>query len=44
VKGGRSSGAVKMLGIIDGAQKLGFSLSEIREGLTEAAPDFPSHT
>ena len=35
--------AVKMLDFIDAAQRLGFSLSEIREGLSEAAPDFPSH-
>ena len=34
--------AVKMLGLIDDAQRLGFSLSEIRAGLSEAAPDFPS--
>jgi DNA-binding transcriptional MerR regulator len=31
-----------MLGFIDGAQRLGFSLREIREGLSEAAPNFPS--
>lgn len=35
--------AVKMLALIDGAQGLGFSLSEIRTGLTEAAPNFPTH-
>jgi DNA-binding transcriptional MerR regulator len=35
--------AVKMLQLIDGAQRLGFSLSEIRAGLSEAAPHFPSH-
>jgi DNA-binding transcriptional MerR regulator len=35
--------AVKMLHLIDGAQRLGFSLSEIRFGLSEAAPNFPSH-
>jgi MerR family transcriptional regulator, copper efflux regulator len=34
--------AVKILGLIDGAQQLGFSLSEIRAGLSEAAPNFPS--
>jgi DNA-binding transcriptional MerR regulator len=34
--------AVKMLKLIDNAQRLGFSLSEIREGLSEAAPHFPS--
>jgi DNA-binding transcriptional MerR regulator len=34
--------AVKVLGLIDGAQRLGFSLSEIRDGLSEAAPNFPS--
>jgi MerR family transcriptional regulator, copper efflux regulator len=34
--------AVKMLGLIDDAQRLGFSLSEIRDRLSEAAPDFPS--
>ena len=32
--------AVKMLSLIDGAQRLGFSLGEIRAGLGEA--DFPS--
>ncbi len=36
--------AAKMLSLIDGAQRLGFSLSEIRAGLSEAAPDFPSRT
>ena len=35
--------AVKTLGLIDDAQRLGFSLSEIRAGLSEAAPGFPSH-
>jgi MerR family transcriptional regulator, copper efflux regulator len=35
--------AVKMLGFIDGAQQLGFSLSEIRKGLGESAAKFPSH-
>ena len=34
--------AVKMLSLIDGAQRLGFSLGEIRAGLGEAAPNFPS--
>jgi len=34
--------AVKMLGLIDDAQRLGFSLSEIRASLGEAAPNFPS--
>ena len=34
--------ALKLLGLIDDAQRLGFSLSEIREGLSEAAPHFPS--
>jgi MerR family transcriptional regulator, copper efflux regulator len=33
---------VKMLGLIDGAQRLGFSLGEIRDGLRDAAPTFPS--
>jgi MerR family copper efflux transcriptional regulator len=36
--------AVKMLGIVDNAQRLGFSLSEIREAFRESAPHFPSHT
>jgi DNA-binding transcriptional MerR regulator len=35
--------AVKRLGLIDGAQKLGFSLGEIRDAIEDAAPDFPSH-
>jgi DNA-binding transcriptional MerR regulator len=35
--------AVKILELIDGAQRLGFSLSEIRTGLGEAAPNLPSH-
>jgi MerR family transcriptional regulator, copper efflux regulator len=35
--------AVKALALIDGAQRLGFSLREVREGLSAAAPDFPSH-
>ncbi len=34
--------AVKILGLIDAAQRLGFSLNEIRRVLSEAAPDFPS--
>lgn len=34
--------AVKMLGLIDDAQRLGFSLGEIRDRLSEAAPNFPS--
>ncbi len=34
--------AVKTLKLIDDAQKLGFSLTEIRYGLSEAAPNFPS--
>ncbi len=34
--------AVKMLRIIDDSQRLGFSLSEIRAGLSEAAPKFPT--
>jgi MerR family copper efflux transcriptional regulator len=34
--------AAKMLSLIDDAQRLGFSLSEIRAGLSEAAPNFPS--
>lgn len=34
--------AAKMLSLIDDAQGLGFSLSEIRDGLSEAAPNFPS--
>ena len=35
--------AVKMLRLIDASQRLGFSLSEIRLALSEAAPQFPSH-
>jgi MerR family copper efflux transcriptional regulator len=35
--------ALKILSLIDDAQRLGFSLSEIRAGLSEAAPDLPSH-
>jgi DNA-binding transcriptional MerR regulator len=35
--------AVKLLNLVDGAQRLGFSLSEIRAGLIGAAPDLPSH-
>jgi MerR family transcriptional regulator, copper efflux regulator len=34
--------APKILELIDAAQQLGFSLSEIRAGLSEAAPNFPS--
>ena len=34
--------AVKTLRLIDDAQRLGFSLSEIRTGLSEAAPRVPS--
>jgi MerR family transcriptional regulator, copper efflux regulator len=34
--------AVKILELIGGAQRLGFSLSEIRAALSEAAPHFPS--
>ncbi len=34
--------AAKMLRLVDDAQKLGFSLGEIRDGLSEAAPNFPS--
>jgi MerR family copper efflux transcriptional regulator len=34
--------SAKMLSLIDDAQRLGFSLSEIRAGLSEAAPNFPS--
>lgn len=34
--------AAKLLHLIDNAQRLGFSLSEIRSGLSEAAPHFPS--
>jgi len=37
-----SDTAIKTLELIDGAQRLGFSLNEIRNGLSEAAPDFPS--
>ena len=33
---------VKRLGLIDGAQRLGFSLVEIHEALSDAAPDFPT--
>ncbi len=35
--------AVKRLYLVDGAQRLGFTLNEIRGGLSEAAPEFPSH-
>ena len=34
--------AVKALTLIDGAQRLGFTLTEIRQSLSEAAPGFPS--
>jgi DNA-binding transcriptional MerR regulator len=34
--------AAKSLGLIHAAQRLGFSLSEIRAALAEAAPAFPS--
>jgi MerR family transcriptional regulator, copper efflux regulator len=34
--------AAKILSLVDDAQRLGFSLSEIRAGLSEAAPNFPS--
>jgi MerR family transcriptional regulator, copper efflux regulator len=34
--------AAKILSLIDDAQRLGFSLSEIRAALSEAAPNFPS--
>jgi MerR family copper efflux transcriptional regulator len=34
--------AAKILELIDAAQRLGFSLSEIRTGLSEAAPNLPS--
>jgi MerR family transcriptional regulator, copper efflux regulator len=34
--------AVKILELIDAAQRLGFSLSEIRVALSEAAPNLPS--
>jgi MerR family transcriptional regulator, copper efflux regulator len=33
---------VKILELIDAGQRLGFSLSEIRVALSEAAPHFPS--
>ena len=33
---------VKILSLVDDAQRLGFSLSEIRAGLSEAAPNIPS--
>jgi len=35
--------AVKLLTLIDGAQRLGFTLAEIRSALADAAPNFPSH-
>jgi DNA-binding transcriptional MerR regulator len=34
--------AAKILELIDAAQHLGFSLNEIRTGLSEAAPNLPS--
>jgi DNA-binding transcriptional MerR regulator len=34
--------AIKLLSLIDGAQRLGFSLTEIRDALSGSAPDFPS--
>jgi MerR family copper efflux transcriptional regulator len=34
--------AVKILELIDAAQQLGFSLNEIRAGLSESAPNLPS--
>ncbi len=34
--------AVKMLKLIDSAQRLGFSLAEIRDSFSAAAPNFPS--
>ena len=34
--------AAKILEMIDAGQRLGFSLSEIRSGLSEAAPSLPS--
>jgi MerR family transcriptional regulator, copper efflux regulator len=37
-----SDSAAKILALIDGAQQLGFSLSEIRAALSEAAPNSPS--
>src|ERR1700735_4329735 len=36
--------AVKILGLIDGAQRLRVSLSEIGAALREAAPNFPSRS
>ncbi len=35
--------AAKILELVDAAQQLGFSLSEIRAGLSEAAPNLPSN-
>ena len=35
---------MKTVQLIDTAQQLGFSLNEIRNALSEAAPDFPSRT
>ena len=37
-----SDAAAKILELIDTAQQLGFSLNEIRAGLSEAAPNLPS--
>lgn len=34
---------VKMLYLIDTAQRLGFTLGEIRSGLSAVAPNLPSH-
>jgi len=34
--------AVKVLAMVASAQRLGFSLAEIRQSFSEAAPDFPS--
>jgi DNA-binding transcriptional MerR regulator len=37
-----SDASMKTLKLIDGAQRLGFTLGEIRRHLCEAAPNFPS--
>jgi MerR family transcriptional regulator, copper efflux regulator len=37
-----SESAVKILSMIDGAQRLGFSLAEIRQSFSEAASGVPS--
>jgi MerR family transcriptional regulator, copper efflux regulator len=42
--GYRSYRTAKILHLIDAAQQLGFSLSEIRASVSEAAPNFPSRT